>query len=165
MYTTCCLMVIHVHPCAKFGMPVSKSKDEHAHTQIHGESIILLLRPKVKVIQRICIFVTHRHNVIYSCVKYDKTTSLDQKSCGPNTKPCQKTHTSHLKVKCQHRIEINADNGDRPVCQIWYANVKAVTFTVKMLDYGISTSCCRTRRLHGAVLCMRPQKPRPRVTW
>ena len=45
MYTTCCLMVIYVHPCAKFGMPVSNSKDEHAHTQIHGESLILFLRP------------------------------------------------------------------------------------------------------------------------
>ena len=49
MYTTCCLMVIH--PCAKFGMSVSKSKDDLAHTKIHGENIILILRPKVKVIR------------------------------------------------------------------------------------------------------------------
>ena len=37
MYTTCCLRVIH--PCAKFGMPLSKSnlKDE----QIHGENIFI----------------------------------------------------------------------------------------------------------------------------
>ena len=44
MYTTCCLMVIH--PCAKFGMPMSKSKDNLAKTQIHGENIILILRPE-----------------------------------------------------------------------------------------------------------------------
>ena len=28
------------HPCAKFGMPMSKSKDDLAQTQIHGENTI-----------------------------------------------------------------------------------------------------------------------------
>ena len=41
-----------IHPCAKFGMPMSKSKDDLAHTKIHGENIILIFRSKFKVIQR-----------------------------------------------------------------------------------------------------------------
>ena len=44
MYTTCCLKVIHI--CAKFGMPMSKSKDDLAQTQIHGGNKILILRAK-----------------------------------------------------------------------------------------------------------------------
>ena len=37
--------------CVKFGIPMSKSKDDLAKVHIHGENIILILRPKVKVIQ------------------------------------------------------------------------------------------------------------------
>ena len=40
-------------PMSEFGMPMSKREDSLAHTQIHVENIILMiLRPKVKVIQR-----------------------------------------------------------------------------------------------------------------
>ena len=48
IYITCCLMVIHT--CAKFGMPMSKRKDDLGHTKIHGENIKFDI--KVKVIQR-----------------------------------------------------------------------------------------------------------------
>ena len=34
----------------KFGMPISKNKDDLAQTKIHDENIIVILRPKVKVI-------------------------------------------------------------------------------------------------------------------
>ena len=37
MYTTCCLMVMY--PCAKFVMPMSKSKDYLAKTQFQFENI------------------------------------------------------------------------------------------------------------------------------
>ena len=47
-----------IHPCAKFGMSISKSTNDLAKTQIHGENIILILRPKVKVIN-VCDTSSH----------------------------------------------------------------------------------------------------------
>ena len=44
MFTTCFLMVINA--CAKFEMPMSKSKDNLAQTQIHTEIILLILRQR-----------------------------------------------------------------------------------------------------------------------
>ena len=38
--------IIAIHSCAKFGVPVSYSKDDLAQKQIHGEIIILILRPR-----------------------------------------------------------------------------------------------------------------------
>ena len=49
-----------------------------AQTQIHGENIILILRQKVKVIQRSCTFVTHHPMVIHSYAKYGMTMSKDK---------------------------------------------------------------------------------------
>ena len=69
-----------IHPCAKFGMPMSKRKDGLAHTQIHGENIILILRPKVKIIQRSWMYVTHRPMVIHSCAKLGMTISKYKKA-------------------------------------------------------------------------------------
>ena len=53
-----------------------------------------------------------------------------QKSRGLNTKPCHKPYTFDLKVKVQGRIRImnvldTSSHGDRPMCQLWYANVLA----------------------------------------
>ena len=59
-----------IHPCAKFGMPMSKRKDDLAHTKIHGENIKFDI--KVKVIQRSWMYVTHYPMVIHSCARYDK---------------------------------------------------------------------------------------------
>ena len=46
-------VLTHPMACAKFGMSMSKRKDDLAQTQIYGENIILILRPKVKVIQKL----------------------------------------------------------------------------------------------------------------
>ena len=121
MYIARCLMVIH--PCVKFGMPMSKSKDDLTQTQIHGENIISILRPKV-----LC-------QIWYEFVK-------GQKSCGPNTKLCQKPYKFDLEVKGQHCIRImnvchTSFHGDRSMCQIWYANVK------ENRSYGLDTKTCQ----------------------
>ena len=47
-----------------------------------------------------------------------------------NTKSCQKPYKFDLKVKGQHHIRImnvldTSSHCDRPMCQIWYANVKS----------------------------------------
>ena len=52
------------------------------------------------------------------------------KSWGLNSEPCHKSYKFDLEVKGQGRIRImNAfdtfSHDDRPMCQIWYANVKA----------------------------------------
>ena len=38
MYLACCLMAIHLHVSAKFGMPMLKGKDHFAQTQIQGDN-------------------------------------------------------------------------------------------------------------------------------
>ena len=66
---------------SQFGMPMSKRKDGLAHTQIHGENIILMiLKPKIKVIQRSWMYVTHHPMVIHSCAKLGMTISKDKKA-------------------------------------------------------------------------------------
>ena len=72
MYTSCCLMMIH--QCAKFGMLMSKSKDNLAQTKIHGENMILILSQKVKV----RTYVSHHPMVIHSYAKYGMTMSKDK---------------------------------------------------------------------------------------
>ena len=56
-----------------------------------------------------------------------------QTICDPNSKLCHKPYKFDLEFKGQRRIRImnvthhnNATHsyGDRPICQIWYANVK-----------------------------------------
>ena len=51
-------------PMCQFGMPLSKSKDDLDQTQIHSENVISILRPKVKVIHRSWMHVTHHRMVI-----------------------------------------------------------------------------------------------------
>ena len=60
--------------------------------------------------------------------KYDFVKG--QKSWGLNTKPCHKLYKIDHEVKGQRRIRImnvldTSSHGDRPMCQVWYANVKA----------------------------------------
>ena len=85
---------------------MSKRKDDLAETQIHGE--ILILWPKVKVIQRSSVYKT------YDVSSYGDTLMCQiwndyvkgQKSCDPNMKTVQKPYKFDLKVKGQHRIDI-----------------------------------------------------------
>ena len=117
-----------IHPGAKVVMPMSKSKGDLAQIQIHDANIILILRPKVKVIQRSRMYVTHYPMVKHSCARYGITVNR-QKSCGPNTKPCQKLYKFDLEFKGQHHIRImnkrnTFSHGDKPMCYIWYSNVK-----------------------------------------
>ena len=95
-------------------------------TQIHGENIILILRSKVKVIN---VRDTLYHGDTLTCqTKYDYVKG--QKSLVLNTKQCHKPYKFDLEVKVQGCFRImnvldTSSHGDRPICQIWYANVKA----------------------------------------
>ena len=109
----------------KFDMLMSKSKT-FCHTQIHGENIIFILRSKVKVIN---VRDTLYHGDTLTCqTKYDYVKG--QKSLVLNTKSCHKPYKFDLEVKGQGRIRVmnvldTSSHGDRPMCQLWYANVKA----------------------------------------
>ena len=104
-----------------------KVQDDLAQTQIHNENIILILRTRLKVIQRSGMYVTcrskvlHASNIIWLCQR--------TKSCGPNTKPCQKQYILNFHVEYELRIRImnlhvTLFYCDTPMCQIWYAIVK-----------------------------------------
>ena len=71
---------------------------------------------------------------IHSYAKQSMTMSKDKKSCGLNMKPCHKPYKFDLDVKGQGHIRImnvldTSSQGDRPMCQIWYANVKLTEVT------------------------------------
>ena len=108
MYTTCCLMVIHLY--AKISYAYVK---EQRH-QIHGENIILILRSKVKVIN---VRDTLYHGITLTCqTKYDYVKG--QKSLVLNTKQCHKPYKFDLEVKVQGCIRImnvldTSSHGDR----------------------------------------------------
>ena len=101
------------HPYAEFGMPMSKKKDDLAQTIYN----FLILRPKDKVIQRSWIYVTHcpwtLGDTLMCQIWYDYVKG--QKSCGPNTKPCQNPYKIDLEVKGQCCIGIiNISNTSDP---------------------------------------------------
>ena len=102
---------------------------QFCQTQIHGENITLILRSKVKVIQRLGMYATHRTMVIHSHAKHIMTMSKNKKSCDRNTESYHKPYKFDFEVKDQRIRIMNVRNtssrGDRPICQIWYANVKA----------------------------------------
>ena len=61
-------------------------------------------------------------------VRYDFVKG--HKSCGPNTKSCQKPYKFDLEVKDKGHTGVmnvcaSSSHGDTPMCQTWYANVKA----------------------------------------
>ena len=73
--------------------------------------------------------MTHCTMVIHSRAKQSMTVKR-QKSLVPNTKQCHKPYKFDLQDKVQGCIRIMNvldifSHGDRPICQIWYANVKA----------------------------------------
>ena len=53
---------------------------QFCQTQIHGENITLILRSKVKVIQRLGMYATHRTMVIHSHAKHIMTMSKNKKA-------------------------------------------------------------------------------------
>ena len=76
------------------------------------------------------MYLTHCTMVIHSHAKQSVIKSKGIKSWGLNTKPCHKPYKFDLEVKGQHLIRMvnvleTSSHGDRPMCQIWYANVKA----------------------------------------
>ena len=127
MYTTCRLIVIYAR-MQKFGMPMSKSKDILPDSNPFWKYNFDIFRSKVKVIQSSWIYATHRTMVLTCQTKYDYVKG--EKSWGLNTKPCHKPYKLNLQVKGQCRIRImnvlnTSSHGDRPMCQIWYANATA----------------------------------------
>ena len=78
MYTTCCRTVIQQVLNLVHCKPMSKSKDDLAETQIHGEKI------EVPYVQD-----TLSHGDKLICQIWDVYVRR-QISCGPNTKPRQK---------------------------------------------------------------------------
>ena len=76
------------------------------------------------------MYATHLiHGDTFKCqTKYNYVKG--QKSLGLNIKSCHKPYIFDPEVKGQHHIRImnvldTSSRGDRPMCQIWYANVKA----------------------------------------
>ena len=72
---------------------------------------------------------TSYHGDTLTCqTKYDYVKG--EKNWGLKTKPCHKPYKFNLQVKGQCRIRImnvlnTSSHGDRPMCQIWYANATA----------------------------------------
>ena len=74
MYATHCLVVIH--PCAKYGKPMSNHKNVMGRARKHVKNPInLTLRSKFKIVSGSWIYATHRLMVIHPCAKYDKPMS------------------------------------------------------------------------------------------
>ena len=84
-------------------MPLSKSEDDLAHTQIHSENIILIL---IEAKGQLRTYKSHKciWHIIkwwYTCVPSVVWLRKRTKSCIPNTKPCQKPYNFDLEVKGQ----------------------------------------------------------------
>ena len=76
-YMTHCRMMMH--PCAKYRMPMAKNKEFMTRTQIYVKKLIFLIsRSKVKVIQRLSLYMTHRLIVIHPYAKYGMPTSKNK---------------------------------------------------------------------------------------
>ena len=74
MYATHCLMVIH--PCAKYGKPMSIQKKVMGRTRKHVKNPInLTLRSTFKVVSGSWMYATHRLMVILPCAKYGNPLS------------------------------------------------------------------------------------------
>ena len=91
MYTTHHLMVIH--PCAKYGRPMSKQKKVMGRTQKHVKNLInLTLRSKFKVVSGSWMYATHHLMVLHPCGKYGKPVSNHKKVMG-RTRICTDRRT------------------------------------------------------------------------
>ena len=125
MYTTC--LMVYTPICQNLVWLWQREKTS-CQTQIPDKNMILLLRSKVKVIQSSWMYATHRTMVIHSRAKQNMTMSKDKKS--------EAWTQSHFinPINLTLRSKVNIVSGswmylthlliDRPMCQIWYANVK-----------------------------------------
>ena len=105
MYTTCFLLVIHRH--AKFGMPMSKGKDDPAHTKIYCEYAIWYWDQFSRSYRghEDMWHIIHGDTCTLMCqIWYDYVNR--QKSCGLITKPFQKPYKFDLEGKDKHPIQI-----------------------------------------------------------
>ena len=118
MYTSCCLVVIH--PCAKIWYAYVKEPDSNSLWTYNFDI-------EIKDQGHECM----RHIVPWWYTHVPNKAGLFQrKTWGLNTKSCHKPYKFDLEVKGQGRIRImivlnTSSDGDRPMCQIWYANVQA----------------------------------------
>ena len=81
MYATHCLMVIH--PCAKYGKPMSIQKKVMGRTWKHVKNPVnLTLRSTFKVVSGSWMYATHRLMVIHPYAKYGKPMSNHKKVMG-----------------------------------------------------------------------------------
>ena len=123
MFTICCLNVI---PYAKIWYAYVKEQRHLARLKSMVKIHFWYWGQKSRSYR---VQDTSYHGDTLTCkTKYDYVTG--QKSWGLNTKPCHKAYKFDLKVKGQCRIMImnvldTSSHGDRHMCQIWYANVKA----------------------------------------
>ena len=112
----------------KFGIPMSKSKDilpdsnpwwkHNFDIEVKGQGHTEFMN--------VGDTLYHGDTLTWQ-TKYDYVKG---QNWGLNTKPCYKPYYFDLEVKgqCPNRIMNALDtssHGDRPMCQIWYANVKA----------------------------------------
>ena len=81
MYATHCLMVIH--PCAKYGKPMSNKKKVMGRTKIHVKSFKnLTLSTTIDAATGSWMYATHHLMVIHPCAKYGKPMSNHKKVMG-----------------------------------------------------------------------------------
>ena len=108
---------------------MSKSSDDLAQTQIHGENTVLGWQSSRSF--RCHDFMWQVVPWWYIHVSFMVRLNQKTKKCGPNTKLCQKPYKCDIEVKGQHRIGImkpwnTLSHGDRPMCETWFSNVKAI---------------------------------------
>ena len=113
---------IHV-PYAKFGMPMSQSKDDLVSLNI----MVKILRSKIKAIQKSWMYLTHCTMVIHL---HSMTMWKDKKSVAWTQShvmnPIDLTLRSKVNVVSGIiNVQDTSSHSDRTMCQIWYANVKA----------------------------------------
>ena len=129
MYTACCLLVVHLY--AKYGMPMSEQILSCPYT-CHGENIILILRQKVKVIQRSWMYVTHRSITLWWYTQVSNMVWLCQRTyklC-PKNEAMSKTLLidnwgQRSTPYCYHDVRDTTSYGDSSICQIWYGKIKS----------------------------------------
>ena len=108
---------------------MSKSSDDLAQTQIHGENTVFGWQSSRSY--RCHEFMWQVVPWWYIHVSFMVRLNQKTKKCGPNTKLCQKPYKCDIEVKGQHRIGImkpwnTLSHGDRPMCETWFSNVKAI---------------------------------------
>ena len=104
----------------KFRMPMSKSKDILPDSNSWWKyNFDIIVKGQCHKCTRHIVpwWYTHVPNKVWLCLVL-------------NTQQCHKPYNFDLKVKVQGCIRImnvldTSSHGDRPICQIWYTNVKA----------------------------------------